>query len=38
LIGAAAVDYFQLDSSIDVEQRGAEGVQADLSIRGSACA
>jgi iron complex outermembrane recepter protein len=29
------VDYLQLDPSIDVRQRAADGVQADLSIRGS---
>jgi outer membrane cobalamin receptor len=28
-------DYFQLDPSIDLRQRGADGIQADLSIRGS---
>lgn len=29
------VDYLQLDPSIDLRQRGADGVQADLSIRGA---
>jgi iron complex outermembrane recepter protein len=29
------MDYLQLDPSIDLQQRGADGVQADLSIRGS---
>jgi outer membrane cobalamin receptor len=28
-------DYLQLDPSIDLRQRGTDGVQADLSIRGS---
>jgi iron complex outermembrane receptor protein len=28
-------DYLQLDSSIDLRQRAADGVQADFSIRGS---
>jgi iron complex outermembrane receptor protein len=28
-------DYLQLDPSIDLQQRAADGVQADLSIRGS---
>jgi iron complex outermembrane receptor protein len=29
------VDYSQLDSSVDLQQRAPNGVQADLSIRGS---
>jgi iron complex outermembrane receptor protein len=29
------VDYLQLDSSVDLQQRAPDGVQADLSIRGS---
>jgi iron complex outermembrane receptor protein len=29
------VDYLQLDSSVDLRQRAPDGVQADLSIRGS---
>ena len=29
------VDYLQLDPSIDLQQRAADGVQADLTIRGS---
>jgi hypothetical protein len=29
------VDYLDQDASIDLQQRGADGVQADLSIRGS---
>jgi iron complex outermembrane receptor protein len=29
------VDYLQLDPSIDLRERAADGVQADLSIRGS---
>jgi iron complex outermembrane receptor protein len=28
-------DYLQLDPSIDLQQRAADGIQADLSIRGS---
>lgn len=28
-------DYLQLDPSVDLQQRAADGVQADLSIRGS---
>jgi len=36
LLYNSGVDYLQLDSSIDMEQRGPGGVQADLSIRGSA--
>ncbi len=28
-------DYLQLDSSIDLQQRGPDGIQADLTIRGS---
>ena len=35
LLYNSTVDYLQLDPSIDMEQRGAQGVQADLSIRGS---
>ena len=35
LLHNSVVDYLQLDSSIDMEQRGPQGVQADLSIRGS---
>jgi iron complex outermembrane receptor protein len=30
-----AEDYLRTDSSVDIEQRGAAGVQADLSIRGT---
>lgn len=29
------VDYLQLDSSVDLQQRAPNGVQADLSVRGS---
>ena len=29
------VDYLRLDPSVDLEQRGAAGVQADLSVRGA---
>jgi outer membrane cobalamin receptor len=29
------VDYLHLDPSVDLRQRGADGVQADLSIRGA---
>src|SRR5882724_603877 len=29
------VDYLHLDPSVDLKQRGADGVQADLSIRGA---
>jgi outer membrane cobalamin receptor len=29
------VDYLHLDSSLDLQERGTSGVQADLSIRGS---
>jgi len=35
LLYDSVVDYLQLDPSIDMEQRGPDGVQADLSIRGS---
>lgn len=35
LLYNSVVDYLQLDSSIDMEQRAPQGVQADLSIRGS---
>jgi iron complex outermembrane receptor protein len=34
LLYNAAVDYLQLDSSIDLRQRETQGSQADLSIRG----
>lgn len=29
------MDYLQLDPSVDLRQRAPDGVQADLSIRGS---
>jgi outer membrane cobalamin receptor len=29
------IDYLHLDPSVDLKQRGADGVQADLSIRGA---
>jgi outer membrane cobalamin receptor len=29
------VDYLHLDPSVDIKERGSEGVQADLSIRGA---
>jgi len=29
------VDYLHLDPSVDLKQRGTDGVQADLSIRGA---
>ncbi len=35
LLYTAFPEYLQLDSSIDLRQRGAGGVQADLSIRGA---
>lgn len=35
LLYNSVMDYLRLDPSIDLEQRGAGGVQADLSIRGS---
>ncbi len=35
LLYSSIVDYLQLDPSIDLEQRGPGGVQADLSIRGA---
>ena len=35
LLFGAFPDYLQLDSSIDLQQRGPDGIQADLSIRGS---
>ena len=35
LLYNAFPDYLQLDPSIDLRQRGGDGIQADLSIRGS---
>src|ERR1041385_8335362 len=31
----SVIDYLHLDSSIDLRERGVDGVQSDLSIRGS---
>jgi outer membrane cobalamin receptor len=36
LLYNSVVDYLQIDPSVDMEQRGVDGVQADLSIRGAA--
>jgi outer membrane cobalamin receptor len=35
LLYNSLIDYLCLDPSVDLEQRGADGVQADLSIRGA---
>jgi outer membrane cobalamin receptor len=35
LLYGAFPDYLQMDPSVDLQQRGPDGIQADLSIRGS---
>jgi iron complex outermembrane receptor protein len=35
LLHNSFVDYLDMDPSVDLQQRGADGVQADLSIRGA---
>jgi len=35
LLHNSVIDYLKTDSSLDLEQRGLDGVQADLSIRGA---
>jgi outer membrane cobalamin receptor len=35
LLYGSFVDYLHLDPSVDLEERGSDGVQADLSIRGA---